>query len=308
MMSFEGKFLAMSVCVRSEPLGFISRARGTEFSDARINSYSMLGVIPSTTIKGWLRSGMNKFLIANGINGLHPLPENTISQNNKKRYQKDLATGYLPRDNEGTEDHIITRLFGSLGKLGNLRVNNVYFYPREANGKFKNLQAVFNGRIGQGRVDVQRKSPTEQGTTVEKYMTSEFLQFHAVEAPLSIGFFRNDPVMEAFTAVTIDYINRHNAECDPRYLMGGQRGFGSGEVVIRLVDNFKSTDNSTGLSKDVFAAHVELVNRELASWKETFPLEMATTGDNGKKGSNSTRGKGVAKNSRKNNRGKKNDK
>ena len=55
----------------------------------------------------------------------------------------------------------------------------MYFYPREANGKFKNLQTVFNGKIGHGRVDIHRNSPTEQETTTGKYMTSEFLEFHA---------------------------------------------------------------------------------------------------------------------------------
>jgi len=262
MMSFKGKFLAMSVCVRSE-----------QFTDAKINSHAMLGVIPSTTIKGWLRAGMNRFLIANGINGLHPLPANTISQNNKKCYQQDLALGYLPRDEPGTEDHVIARLFGTLGQLGNLRVNNIYFYPREANGKFKNLQAVFNGRIGYGRVDICRNSPTEQENAVGKYMTAEFLMFHAVEAPLSIGFFKEEPVQEAFTAVAIDYINRHNAECDPRYLLGGLRSFGAGEVAIRLVDNFKSINNTTRLNKEVFKDYLKIVEEKMTVWREVFPLE-----------------------------------
>jgi len=133
-------------------------------------------------------------------------------------------------------------------------------------------------------------------------MTTEFLMFHAVEAPLSIGFFKDDPVMEAFTAVAIDYINRHNAECDPRFLLGGQRGFGAGEVVIRLVDNFKSSDNSTGLNKDTFKAHVELVNSKLEEWKEAYPLEMAIDDNEEEKASNGKQGKGVNKSKRKNSR------
>jgi hypothetical protein len=283
-MQYKGKLMALSVCVRAEPLTFISRSRGTEFTDGRLNSHAMLGILPATTIKGWLRAGMNRFLMENGISGMHPLPENTISQNNKQRYQSDLASGYLPRDVVGTDDHVISQLFGTLGRLGNLRVSNVYFYPREANGKFKNLQTVFNGRIGYGRVDIHRNSPTEQVTGVEKYMTSEFLEFHAVEAPLVMGLFRDDPVHEAFVAVVIEYINQNNAACDPRFLMGGQRGFGAGEVVIRLVDNFKAPFNTTGLTKEKFTLYQKIIDEKLVEWREKFPIErtLAANNDNEK--------------------------
>ncbi len=125
-MSFKGKLFAMSVSVNSQPLVFAKRSTGSEFTDSKLGCLAMLGIIPGSSLRGWLRAGINKLLIANGVRGVHPLMKINISSKNKQLFDQDLRMGYVPRDADGVEEHPVFQLFGTLGRPGNLSVSPVY--------------------------------------------------------------------------------------------------------------------------------------------------------------------------------------
>ncbi|MHA2296899.1 MAG: hypothetical protein ACXAEU_11545 [Candidatus Hodarchaeales archaeon] len=280
-MSFNGKFYAMSVSVNSQPLVYAKRSTGSEFTDSKLGSLAMLGTVPGSTIRGWLRAGINKLLIAKGIKGVHPLMKISISSKNKQLFDQDLQMGYIPRDAADVEKHPVFQLFGTLGQPGNLGVSPVYFYPTSGAGAFKIFNDLFNDRIGTGIVETGFNSPACQRDSSQRFLKTESLRFRMIQAPIQFRFWKNNPIHETLLVMGIDYLNQKNGEQKFDFLLGGNRRNGSGEVRVRLSDNLRCKSNNTGLDKETFEKYQERFEKLVKDLRENFELEN----DTGEKGS-----------------------
>ncbi|MHA2298263.1 MAG: hypothetical protein ACXAEU_04970 [Candidatus Hodarchaeales archaeon] len=272
-MLFKGMFYAMSVSVNYQPLVYAKRSAGSEFTNSKLGSLAMLGTIPGSSIRGWLRAGINKLLIASGIKGVHPLMKISISSRNKDLFEKDLKMGYIPRDARDVEQHPVFLMFGTLGQPGNLSVSPVYFYPTMGAGAFKTFNDLFNNRIGTGIVETGFNSPASQSDSSQRFMKTEMLRFRMIQAPVQFKFWKINPIHEALLVMGIDYLNQKNEQREFDFLLGGNRRNGAGEVRLRLSETMRNKSNSTGLDKETFANHQQVFEKLVEDLQETFAIE-----------------------------------
>jgi hypothetical protein len=272
-MRFKGMFYALSVVVNSQPHVYAKRAAGSEFSDSKLGNLAMLGSIPGSSIRGWLRAGINKLLIQNGIKGVHPLMEVSISAKNKTLFSKDLHIGYIPRDSTEIKHHPVFHLFGTLGKPGNIAISPVYFYPTTAASGFRDFNELFDNRIGTGFVETGFNAPTCQHDTSQKFLKTENLRFNMIKAPIYFTFWSPNLVHEALLVKGIEFLNLKNSQQEFEFLFGGNRRNGAGEVRIRLSENMRSKSNNTGLNKVDFIKYEKIFTDAVVQLKKVFPLE-----------------------------------
>ena len=187
-------FLSKGVYTGNDMYVHFDRSQGAE-DQKKISSIVKLGHVPASSIKGWLRSGLEALLLEHGISVCHPMPRNTMTNpRNLELYKKNLTLGYHERG--ACEPHgkcIIRKMFGDLGLFGNLEANSIFFYPAANGGAVnKNLQKVFNC-IGNGRLEVMRASPRDrQGDKVTPYMTLEHVVGINISAPFEVSLHVQD--------------------------------------------------------------------------------------------------------------------
>jgi CRISPR/Cas system CSM-associated protein Csm3 (group 7 of RAMP superfamily) len=251
--SIEAYFYALSLTVNYQPHIYTKRSPGSEFTAPKMGGTAMVGIIPGSTIRGWLRSGINNLLIDHGIMGIHPMSKISISKNNDELFDQDLRAGYFPRDEQGLEKHPVYQLFGDIGRMGNLGVSSVYFYPTETGTPIKKLKAAFTDRIGSGFIELGFHAPSSTSDSSKKFLKTELLRFRMVQAPIIFDFWKKKVSHRTLVLMALDYLNRKVQQRNFNFLMGGERRNGSGEVRIQVTDKFdKRSNNTLGLNKSQF--------------------------------------------------------
>jgi len=211
-----------------------NRSQGIE-DQKKLSNFVKLGRIPSESIRGWIRHGMEKLLLKLGVSVCHPLPSNTMtSDRNKEVFANDLTLHYHARGEcKEKGGCIIYNMFGDLNKPGNLIVPSGYFYPT-SNGisTITNEHQKIFGSIGTGRLEISRNSPRARKDTHIPFMSSETQVGTMIKAPYTLILRKNDNEQEALLIKTLEFLHENATNYNFDHLLGGKRTTGYGRVVI----------------------------------------------------------------------------
>lgn len=254
MKVLECMFLAKAVSNRSINLVMINAPKN-DADRKKMTPYAKVGRLGGQSIRGWIRFGLERLLIENGVSPCHPLAENSITgSRNKEYFKEDSSAGYHPRAScasNGNGGCLVFKLFGHLNAPGNLLTSGVFFYPTTTgNGTATKDINRFFGDVGSGRVDIIQSSPRKRKGSHQVYLTTQTLVATMVRAPLKLVFHTPDPNQEIVVLKTLDYINQKVKDCEYDFLFAGLRNQGYGFAGIVPIIEKKSKKNKVKDSQD----------------------------------------------------------
>ncbi|MHA1752626.1 MAG: RAMP superfamily CRISPR-associated protein [Candidatus Helarchaeota archaeon] len=266
--------LIETVSTRSDIYMKFDSSKGIQ-DQKSLTNFLKLGHIPATSLRGWIRHGMEKLLLSHGISVCHPLPKNTItSDQNKQNFIADQELGYHPRGEckkGGKEGCLIFHLFGDLNEPGKIIIPPVFFYPAKSS-KFKNLEKVFG--IGTGRVEITRNSPRVRSRN-GMYMTTEITTGVYIEAPFKIIL--RDGAEKYYPVVikTLEFLYKRVISYDFTHLLGGFRSFGHGRAVVVCLSgsgNYLTKSRKIGIEMNEFEEIEKKFDDIIKHERDKFPI------------------------------------
>lgn len=274
-------FLSPKVCTRPDVFVHFTQSQGP--TDVKNQSpFVKLGMIPGTSLKGFLRNLITRFLVRNGVSVCHSMPSNTMTSSaNKENYDKDLAMGFHGRGAcKDAGQCVVYQLFGDLGQPANLTITSLLFHPASNGGTIgTNLAKVYS--YGRGRVELWRNSPraVHDGTT--PYMGLETNVASNVEAPFTIRLRKYVEEQYIVLVKALEFLfEMMTTEDEDNYefLLGGLRNFGCGVAfIVKLNKNGKYTPtkagNVLGFDKDDWDFVQAKWDELLPKLQEKFPIE-----------------------------------
>lgn len=231
--------------------GFISRMhmlekmpgaeRGAPPALTQIGNTAPIMLSPYS-LRGWLRHGVESYLIGQGIEVCHPVhegahPSRVNEATGKMFVQEDLEYGYHPqgkcfeKDKEGC---LVAQLFGSLRRPSAFMQKQVIAHP------IKSQRSLLSG-IGGGFYRMVQVSPTTRSPlgTRAPFRTygTDILAF--VDIPWRLAIRPNVRIERAKVFMglfvrTFDYLDEHRE--DFFHQLGGKRNMGCGIVRTAMVN------------------------------------------------------------------------
>jgi len=264
-------FACDEVTTHSDVFVRFNKSQGIE-DQRKISNFTKIGRIPASSIRGWIRHGMESLLIGNDISVCHPLSDISVTaEKTKTMYQNDLQKGYHSRGDctkKHTDGCIIYRLFGDLNNISKIIIPSIYYYPANTNSisKFSN--------IGTGRTEINRNSPRCRHDGVGVYLTTEHTVAVCVTAPITIVLTDLTDVGEVLLYKTLEYLYKKVENYDYRFYLGGNRTMGGGRAVILYSEDGKYHKRGIiGLSKKKFEVIDKRFEEIIKKEKELFPIE-----------------------------------
>ena len=270
-------FICGSLTTRQDLFVTFGNSHGI-FDQRKLSGFTKLGRFSGKTLRGWLRHGMEKLLLQNGITVCHPLPANTITNTrNKDYYKKDLALGYHGRGECQKDGGCpIYHIFGDLDYPSNIIVPSIYFYPSSGGGTMAtNFQKIF-GLIGKGRIEIDHESPRKRSDSHQTYMSLETIVGTFIEAPWNIVIRDGNELHQILILKTLEFLFEKNKKFDMDFMVGGQRTAGCGNAIaVKVSDNgnyLVKNRNSIGVASE----EAELISQKFKNFvdelKKKFPI------------------------------------
>lgn len=193
------------------------------------------GVIPSFSLSGWLRHGMEAVVQERGSTACHPGEANANFRKDGV-YSRDLDAGYHPKgdcleDDDGDGDGcVIHDLFGGFGNCpGKVMRRPIKFTPVRSSVDYTRGQAEGHyRRLNRNIVSRNQNDNREplRNTAVDAVAN--------LDGCWHLSFREAKPEFVAILAETIEYLNRY--QTDFMHQLGGARNFGGGIVDCELIN------------------------------------------------------------------------
>lgn len=194
------------------------------------------GILPSFSLNGWLRHGMERVLINDGVEACHPSnPDANLKR--KEVYERDLGDGYHEKGSclkEHDQECLVFELYGGFqSKPGKFMRKPIRFSPVRSNVDQKNGEAEAHyRRINQNLTSRNREDKRVPFRNAEKDVLAN------LDGSWKLKFRELRPEYVYFLKKTVDFLQENNE--DFMHQLGGARNFGGGIVDVELLNPFYS--------------------------------------------------------------------
>ncbi|WP_251344474.1 hypothetical protein [Haloplanus halophilus] len=191
------------------------------------------GIIPSFSLSGWLRHGMERVVQNHGETVCHPGEANANFRKDDI-YDRDLNAGYHEKgaclDEDGDDGCVILDLFGGFGnRPGKVMRRPIQFSPVRSSVDYTRGQAEGHYR----RINRDVVSRNEEDNR-EPLRNAELDAVGNLDGCWHLSFREPKPEFVALLVETIDFLDAH--QTDFMHQLGGARNFGGGIVDCNLVN------------------------------------------------------------------------
>ena len=270
-------FIADSINTRSDMFVRFGPSKGIE-DQKTLSNFTKLGRVSGSSIRGYLRHGVEKLLLREKISVCHPLPANVIvNERNKKIYERDLRLGYHARNSCSDRNYcLLFQMFGDIGVPSNVLINSVYFYPTGNGGTItKNHNKIFSN-IGKGRLELNRNSPRSRSDGHSPFMTLESISATMIEAPFKLILREKNETHRIVLLKALEFLFEQNVNSNFTFMLGGHRSSGSGKAVIVFTNEngnyISKSRNVLGIKKED-AEEIDRKFKEIVKIeREKFPI------------------------------------
>lgn len=192
------------------------------------------GIIPSFSLSGWLRHGMEKVLQENGGTACHP-GESNANFMKEDVYQRDLDNGYHekgacvddPKEDDGC---LIFDLFGGFGGIpGKFMRRPIQFSPVRSSVDYTRGQAEGHYR----RINRNVNSRNEEDNR-EPLRNTKYDAVANLDGCWHLSFRELKPEFLGLLAEAIDFLDENNTNF--MHQLGGSRNFGAGIVDTHVIN------------------------------------------------------------------------
>jgi hypothetical protein len=192
------------------------------------------GIIPSFSLSGWLRHGMEKVVQEHGATACHPGEANANFMKDGV-YDRDLDAGYHekggcvddPKEDDGC---VVFDLFGGFGGIpGKFMRRPIQFSPVRSNVDYTRGQAEGHYRQINRNVVSRNKEDNREPLRNTKYDAVANL-----DGCWHLSFRELKPEFIGLLDAGLQFLNEH--QTDFMHQMGGSRNFGAGIVDTRLIN------------------------------------------------------------------------
>jgi hypothetical protein len=191
------------------------------------------GIIPSFSLSGWLRHGMERVVQEHGGTVCHPGEANANFRKDGV-YSRDLNAGYHPKgdclESEDGNGCVILDLFGGFSnRPGKVMRRPIKFSPVRSSVDYTRGQA--EGHYRRINRNVVSRNEEDNG---EALRNTELDAVGNLDGCWHLSFRETNPEFVALLAAALDYLDAHQTEF--MHQLGGARNFGGGIVDCELMN------------------------------------------------------------------------
>jgi hypothetical protein len=194
------------------------------------------GIIPSFSLSGWLRHGMEAVVQTHDATACHP-GESNANFKRDKMYERDLDDGYhpkgscLPSEDAPSEDGcVILDLFGGFArKPGKFMRRPIQFSPVRSQVDQDEGQA--EGHYRQLNRNVVSRNEEDARTPLR---ATEYDAVANIDGSWHLSFREVKPEFIGLLDASLEFLNEHNT--DFMHQLGGARNFGGGIIDTHLIN------------------------------------------------------------------------
>ena len=191
------------------------------------------GIIPSFSLSGWLRHGMERVVQEHGATACHPGEANANFRKDDV-YTRDLDAGYHPKgdclDNDDSKGCVVLDLFGGFDyRPGKVMRRPIKFSPVRSSVDYTRGQAEGHyRRLNRNVVSRNDEDARQPLRNVEVDAVAN------LDGCWHLSFRETKPEFVALLAESVDYLDAH--QTDFIHQLGGARNFGGGIVDCELIN------------------------------------------------------------------------
>jgi hypothetical protein len=193
------------------------------------------GIIPSFSLSGWLRHGIESALQQHGTTVCHP-GEASANFRREEMYERDLDSGYhekgdcLDDSSDASTGCVVVDLFGGFERMpGKFMRRPIQFSPNRSDRDITRGQAEGHYR----RINRNITSRNEQDGRTPLRAT-EYDAVANLEGTWHLQFREAKPEFIGAIHAGLQYLHNHNT--DYMHQLGGARNFGAGIVTTGLIN------------------------------------------------------------------------
>jgi hypothetical protein len=193
------------------------------------------GIIPSFSLSGWLRHGMEKVVQEHGGTACHPGEANANFMKDEV-YERDLNAGYHPKgecvesDDTSDEGCVIHDLFGGFGGIpGKVMRRPIQFSPVRGSVDYTRGQA--EGHYRRLNRNVVSRNEDDNRTPLRN---TEYDAVANLDGSWHLSFRELKPEFIGLLAAAADFLDEH--QTDFMHQLAGARNFGAGIVDTGLIN------------------------------------------------------------------------
>jgi hypothetical protein len=191
------------------------------------------GIIPSFSLSGWLRHGMEKVVQQRDATACHPGEANANFRKDGV-YSRDLEAGYHEKgaclDGDDGDGCVVLDLFGGFGnRPGKFMRRPIQFTPVRSSVDYTQGQA--EGHYRRLNRNVVSRNPDDGR---EPLRNAEVDAVANLDGSWHLSFRERKPEFVGLLAEAIDFLDAH--QTDMMHQLGGARNFGGGIVDCSLVN------------------------------------------------------------------------
>lgn len=197
------------------------------------------GIIPSFSLSGWLRHGMEAVCQERGATVCHPGESNANFMKNEV-YERDLDAGYHPKGKcvektDAEEGCIIHDLYGGFGGIpGKFMRRPIQFSPVRSGVDYTRGQA--EGHYRQLNRNVVSRNEDDHRTPLRN---TEYDAVANLDGNWHLSFRELKPEFIGLLDETLRFLDEH--QTDFMHQLGGSRNFGAGIVDTGLINPLYTT-------------------------------------------------------------------
>ncbi|WP_276258001.1 hypothetical protein [Haloglomus litoreum] len=190
------------------------------------------GIIPSFSLSGWLRHGMEKVVQKRGTTPCHP-GESNANFLKEGVYSRDLESGYHEKgaclDDDGNGCIVLDLFGGFSNRPGKFMRRPISFTPVRSSVDYTRGQA--EGHYRRLNRNIVSRNPDDGR---EPLRNTELDAVANLDGSWHLSFRERKPEFVGLLAEAIDFLGAH--QTDMLHQLGGARNFGGGIVDCSLVN------------------------------------------------------------------------
>lgn len=190
------------------------------------------GIIPSFSLSGWLRHGMERVVQEHGATACHP-GEANANFRKEEVYSRDLEAGYHEKGaclDSVADGCLILDLFGGIGnRPGKIMRRPIQFNPVRSQIEYSRGQA--EGHYRRLTRHIASRNPNNGR---ESLRVVEVDAVANLDGAWYLCFREQNPAFVGLLAEAVRFLNQH--QTDFLHQLGGARNFGGGIVDCELIN------------------------------------------------------------------------